>query len=74
MLGDFMKKIIIKVGGMSCSACSNKVEKHLNKQDGVEASVNLVLGQALINYDEEKVRLIDIERFIYESGYEYLGI
>ena len=69
-----MKKIIIKVGGMSCSACSNKVEKHLNKQDGVEASVNLVLGQALINYDEEKVRLIDIERFIYESGYEYLGI
>ena len=69
-----MKKVIIKVGGMSCSACSNKVEKHLNKQDGVEASVNLVMGQALINYDEEKVRLIDIERFIYESGYEYLGI
>ncbi len=69
-----MKKVIIKVGGMSCSACSNKVEKHLNKQDGVKATVNLVMGQALINYDEDKVRLIDIERFIYESGYTYLGI
>ncbi len=69
-----MKKVIIKIGGMSCSACSNKIEKYLNKQDGVEASVNLVTAQALINYDESKVRLIDIERFIYESGYEYLGL
>ena len=69
-----MKKVIIKVGGMSCSACQNKVEKYLNKQDGVVASVNLVMQQALIEYDEEKVSLSDIERFIKESGYTYLGI
>ena len=46
-----MNKVILKVGGMSCSACQNHVEKYLNKQDGVNASVNLVMAQALIEYD-----------------------
>ena len=34
-----MAKVILKIDGMSCSACQNRVEKYLNKQDGVEASV-----------------------------------
>lgn len=69
-----MKKVILKIDGMSCSACQNRVEKYLNKQDGVEASVNLVMAQALINYDEEKVSLDDLDRFVEESGYKSLGI
>ncbi len=28
-----MKKVILKIGGMSCSACSNSIEKYLNKQE-----------------------------------------
>ncbi len=28
-----MKKILLKIGGMSCSACSNGLEKYLNKQE-----------------------------------------
>ena len=69
-----MKKVILKVDGMSCSACSNRVEKYLNKQDGVEASVNLVMAQALINYDDSKVDIDDLAKFIEESGYKYAGI
>ena len=69
-----MKQVILKIDGMSCSACQNRVEKYLNKQDGVSASVNLVMAQAFIEYDEEKVSLSDIERFISESGYKSLGI
>lgn len=68
-----MQKIILKIGGMSCSACQNRLEKYLNKQDGVEASVNLVMAEALINYDEEKLSLADLERFISEAGYKSLG-
>ena len=30
-----MKKIVLKIGGMSCSACSNGLEKYLNKQKGI---------------------------------------
>ncbi|MBE6158453.1 MAG: cation-translocating P-type ATPase [Firmicutes bacterium] len=69
-----MKKIILKVDGMSCSACQNKVEKYLNKQDGVNASVNLVMAQALIEYDEEKQTLDQLEKYISEAGYKSLGL
>ena len=68
-----MQKIILRIGGMSCSACQNRVEKYLNKQKGVEASVNLVMAQALINYDETIVSISDLERFIKEAGYKSLG-
>ena len=69
-----MKRVILKVEGMSCSACQNRVEKYLNKQDGVHASVNLIMAQALIEYDDEKVSLKDLDRFIAESGYKSLGV
>ena len=69
-----MKKVILKIDGMSCSVCQNRVEKYLNKQDGVEATVNLVMAQAFIKYDEEKVSLSDLDRFVKESGYKSLGV
>ena len=69
-----MKKVILKIEGMSCSACQNRVEKYLNKQDGVKASVNLVMAQALIEYDEDKVTLADLDRFVEDSGYKSLGV
>ena len=69
-----MNKVILKIEGMSCSACQNRVEKYLNKQEGVNASVNLVMAQALIEYDENRVSIQDLERFIQESGYKSLGI
>ena len=73
-----MKKVILKIEGMSCSACQNRVEKYLNKQAGVEASVNLVMAQALINYDDEKVTLSDLDRFVMyvnnSEGYEFITV
>lgn len=47
-----MSKAILSISGMSCNARSNSLEKYLNKQKGIiNASVNLVLAQALIEYD-----------------------
>ena len=69
-----MKKVILKIDGMSCSACSSRIEKYLNHQDGVKAMVNLVMANALIYYDEEKLTISDLEKYIYESGYKSLGI
>ena len=44
-----MKKVLLKIGGMTCSACSSGLEKYLNKQDGIEsAAVNLVMNNANI--------------------------
>lgn len=68
-----MNKIILNIGGMTCSACSSGLEKYLNKQEGIiEASVNLVMAQALIKY-EDSVSLADLERFVKEAGFESLG-
>ena len=69
-----MKKVILKVDGMTCSACSNTVEKYLQKQDGViSASVNLVMGQALIEY-EDNISIATLGKYIDESGYKYAGV
>ena len=69
-----MKKINLKIGGMSCSACSSSLEKHLKKQDGIiDASVNLVLAQTLITYDEKKLNYKDFDKFINDVGFQNLG-
>lgn len=69
-----MNKIIFKIGGMSCSACSSHIEKYLNKQQGIiKATVNLVMNQALIEYDNT-LTIQDLEQFVQESGYESLGV
>ncbi len=69
-----MAKIILSIDGMTCSACSTGLEKYLNKQKGViNASVNLVLAQALIEY-ENYLKIEDLENFVREAGFESLGI
>lgn len=70
-----MKKILLKIGGMTCSACSSGLEKYLNKQEGInQVSVNLVMNTANIEYDEQKLNLQTIEKFIQKAGFESLGI
>lgn len=69
-----MKKIILSIDGMTCSACSNGLEKYLNKQDGIEnAVVNLVMANATIKYDEKKLNIIQIEEFVKKAGFKSLG-
>ena len=70
-----MKKIILSIDGMTCSACSSGLEKYLNKQDGINiASVNLVLANASIEFDENKLDQSKIEKFVQEAGFKSLGI
>ena len=69
-----MNKVILSIEGMSCSACSSGLEKYLNQQKGIhKASVNLVLAQALIEYDES-LTISDLNRFVKEAGFKSLGV
>lgn len=69
-----MKKIILSIDGMTCSACSNGLEKYLNKQNGiVEANVNLVMGNATIRYDEQILEVSKLEEFVKQAGFKSLG-
>ena len=69
-----MKKIILSIDGMTCSACSNGLEKYLNKQNGIyNASVNLVMANASIEYDNNILNQEKIEEFVKQAGFKSLG-
>ena len=69
-----MKKIILAIDGMTCSACSNGLEKYLNKQNGIiEANVNLVMANATIIYDDNILKEQKINEFVKKAGFKSLG-
>ncbi len=70
-----MKNIILSIDGMTCSACSNGLEKYLNKQNGIfNASVNLVMANATITYDEKILDQEKIEKYVKQAGFKSLGM
>ncbi len=69
-----MKKIMLKIEGMTCSACSASLEKYLLKQKGIDdALVNLVMSSASISYEDD-ISIDDLNRFVKEAGFNSLGI
>ncbi len=70
-----MKKVLLKIDGMTCSACSSGLEKYLNRQKGIKtASVNLIMNNASIEYDNTKINLEQVEKYIEKAGFASLGI
>jgi len=69
-----MKRITLAIDGMTCSACSTGLEKYLNKQKGIlNATVNLVMAIATVEYDEKVLDQPKIEEFIKQAGFKSLG-
>lgn len=65
------KKISIDVVGMTCAACSSRVEKALSKKEGVvSVVVNLLANKATIEFDTDKINPEDLIRTIEKTGYE----
>ncbi len=64
------ERIVIRVGGMSCAACSARIEKALSKLDGVsEPNANFTAGKVSLSYDPEIVDRKRIEDTIASAGY-----
>lgn len=64
-----MAKSVLKIQGMTCATCSTRIEKGLNKMEGVNAALNLTLEKAAIEYDPDQVSLEEIENKIKDLGY-----
>lgn len=64
------KDITVNISGMTCAACSSRVEKVLNKQEGINANVNLTTEKASIQYNPEIVTVDDITTTIERLGYK----
>lgn len=65
------EKVTLKVHGMTCTACSSRVEKALNNMDGIiSANVNFPAEKVTIEYDSSQLRLLDIKKKVSQVGYE----
>ncbi|MFA9460295.1 heavy metal translocating P-type ATPase [Thiohalorhabdus sp. Cl-TMA] len=65
-----MKELDLGIEGMTCASCSSRVERALNKLEGVsEASVNLASERATVRFDEEAVDAERIAETVSETGY-----
>ena len=64
-----LERAEFEITGMTCAACSNRIERALNKMDGVKASVNLALERATVEYSPALVSPKDIQRRVEALGY-----
>jgi Cu+-exporting ATPase len=68
-----MNKETIKIGGMTCAACSQRVEKAIAKLEGIsKVSVNLATEKATLEYDPQVIRLSAVKDCIVNTGYQVL--
>ncbi len=63
------RKMKLDITGMTCAACSSRIEKVLNKMDGVHATVNLAMENATVEYDDANIHATDIIEKINKLGY-----
>lgn len=67
------EKVTLKIKGMTCTSCANKIEKTLNNIDGIiTANVNFAVEKVTIGYNPKEIRLIDIQKKINGLGYELI--
>ena len=65
-----MRKELLDITGMSCSACSSRIEKVVSRMEGVEEiAVNLLTNKAQITYDESKLDSTAIIARIEKLGF-----
>ncbi|WP_419956149.1 heavy metal translocating P-type ATPase [Neobacillus niacini] len=70
-MAQSLKETNLQISGMTCAACATRIEKGLNKLEGVEtATVNLALEKSAIKYNPEKLKVGDIEKKIRDLGYD----
>ncbi|MEC2916552.1 heavy metal translocating P-type ATPase, partial [Bacillus cereus] len=72
-LGDGIvsDKAEFTVSGMTCAACANRVEKRLNKLDGVnKATVNFALESATVDFNPDEVNVNEMKSAITKLGYK----
>lgn len=68
------EKLVISVGGMTCAACVNRVEKTLQKLPGVrEAGVNLATEKATIYYQPDRLGKSELRKAVEDLGYVVRG-
>ncbi len=68
------KKVIVRIGGMTCASCAQTIENALEETEGIiQASVNLATEKAIVTYDVTEIDYEGIKKVIEATGYQALG-
>ena len=63
------ERVRLDVEGMTCASCAARIERKLNKLDGVEATVNYATEEAAVAYDPSAVTIDDLLAAVEAVGY-----
>ncbi|MDR1178805.1 MAG: heavy metal translocating P-type ATPase, partial [Spirochaetaceae bacterium] len=70
-----MQSQTLGIGGMTCAACAQRVEKAIRKLGGIEsASVNLATEKATVIYNPQMLRISAVKEAIAKAGYEAIDL
>ncbi|HCC36742.1 MAG TPA: heavy metal translocating P-type ATPase [Treponema sp.] len=65
-----MEKVLFDIAGMTCSACSARIEKGLSKLDGInEVNVNLLTNSMAVTFNAERINIDQIVKAVSDIGY-----
>ncbi|MGC5041578.1 heavy metal translocating P-type ATPase [Streptomyces sp. DT190] len=62
------REVELSVGGMTCASCAARIEKKLNRMDGVAATVNFATEKAKVAYPEG-IEVADLIATVEKTGY-----
>ncbi|MEV4916726.1 heavy metal translocating P-type ATPase [Streptomyces tirandamycinicus] len=62
-------EVELAIGGMTCASCAARVERKLNRMDGVVATVNYATEKAKISYHGDEVSVRDLIATVEATGY-----
>jgi Cu+-exporting ATPase len=65
-----MSELELPITGMTCASCANRIERKLNKLDGVQASVNYATEKASVAFDDASVAPEDLVAAVRAAGYD----
>ncbi|MEH3053635.1 MAG: heavy metal translocating P-type ATPase [Patulibacter minatonensis] len=63
------QQLALPITGMTCASCANRIERRLNRLDGVQASVNYATEQAAVSYDPRAATPRDLVDAVAAAGY-----
>ncbi|MFE4653258.1 heavy metal translocating P-type ATPase [Streptomyces sp. NPDC056707] len=62
-------EVELSIGGMTCASCAARIEKKLNRMDGVSATVNYATERAKVSYRSEGLSVQDLITTVEKTGY-----
>jgi len=63
------ERVRLEIGGMTCASCAARVERKLNKLEGVTASVNFATEEAAVSFDPARVAVDELIEAVEATGY-----